>query len=1041
MTKSKRLRAMDGDNAPSPSLLPTRRSKRIRDRSEATTGNNGSPTMTEPMVPKPKRTPPSDQTNQSSGSPIMAEPMVFKAKRTPPSDQTNQSLSLIEVIEGDGKHITETVRRWVDWYEKEPKPAMSQLLSMLIQACGAKCEIKEEFFDEANVEDVVVALVDLARNGEVEEHHSFKSKEFKKFKGNLVSFWDNLVIECQYGPLFDNVLFDKCLDYVIALSSTPARQYRQVAVPIGLQLVTSFITVAKTLSKQGQTSQRQSNAKKAKKEKGPVVEQLVDKTSRTQERVNMTKQMMEKLYTRLFRHRYRDIDPNIRMMCIESLGTWICSHPVYFLQDEYLKYFGWMLNDKIAGVRKASVLALQNLYDQVANSAQLTKTFCKKFSNRIIELVDDIDVNVAVSSIGLIRQLLRHELLDGDNLQPLYDDLVIDDKPEIRHAIGELLYDHLIAENMNSLIQSGAKGNDSQDHLDKMLEILRKFSTNSTISLYFIDAVWDYMKAMKDWKCIFLILLDQDLAEEDATNLVRLLSALLRKAVGEKVIPIDDRKQCHKNKAQKETFEKNRQNITIAMMMKGYDYPSLLSKFLADKKKVPLLLEIIIHMNLELYSLKKQEEVGFQKGCVQCINEAFFKHFEEEALRSCVKAIEFCCSKSPGELRDFFCNKLKDLEDELITKLKCGFKEVMDDGDEYNLLVNLKRLYELQLSRPLQNESLYEDIITFLHSYRDLNDEVTSFLLLNVYLHIAWSLKAIINSKTVSQSSVSSLLSKRDTLFEELEYFLNNYPKVGEDNKSANVLACRVCTILADLWCIFRKREFSSTMLENLGFSPSTLILQKFWGLCEQLFSISEDQDVDREYIEETSREVVMIAAAKLIVTDIVPKEFLAPKVISHFVMHGTSMTEIVKNLIKVLKKNDNDVSSIFLEALKRTHQCFMELSTSDDESLRCKSFQDCKDLAAELSGTFEGANQEKDRSDILKIVKGGITYAFEDAPKQLSFLEAAVSCFIPELPISDVQDIQKDLEKRMENHQTVEDPSRWQHYHAFYNALKAIKK
>lgn len=52
--------------------------------------------------------------------------------------------------------------------------------------------------------------------GEVEE--STKKKEIKNFRGNLVSFWDNLVIECQNGPLFDTVLFEKCMDYIIALS-------------------------------------------------------------------------------------------------------------------------------------------------------------------------------------------------------------------------------------------------------------------------------------------------------------------------------------------------------------------------------------------------------------------------------------------------------------------------------------------------------------------------------------------------------------------------------------------------------------------------------------------------------------------------------------------------------------------------------------------------------------------------------------------------------------------------------------------------------
>lgn len=46
-------------------------------------------------------------------------------------------------------------------------------------------------------------------------------------------------------------------------------------------------------------------------------------------------------------HRYRDIDPNIRMSCIQSLGVWILSYPSFFLQDLYLKYLGWTLNDKV----------------------------------------------------------------------------------------------------------------------------------------------------------------------------------------------------------------------------------------------------------------------------------------------------------------------------------------------------------------------------------------------------------------------------------------------------------------------------------------------------------------------------------------------------------------------------------------------------------------------------------------------------------------------------------------------------------------------
>ena len=57
-----------------------------------------------------------------------------------------------------------------------------------------------------------------------------------------------------------------------------------------------------------------------------------------------------------------------------------------------------------------------------------------------------------------------------------------------------------------------------------------------------------------------------------------------------------------------EIFENNRRDITISMMK---NHP-LLRKFMADKAKIPSLVEIIVHMNLELYSLKRQEQVGIR---------------------------------------------------------------------------------------------------------------------------------------------------------------------------------------------------------------------------------------------------------------------------------------------------------------------------------------------------------------------------------------------------------------------------------------------
>jgi cohesin complex subunit SA-1/2 len=141
-------------------------------------------------------------------------------------------------------------------------------------------------------------------------------------------------------------------------------------------------------------------------------------------------------------------------------------------------------------------------------------------------------------------------------------------------------------------------------------------------------------------------------------------------------------------------------------MMKHY--PQMLRKYLVDKVKVSSIVEIIMHMKLEIYSLKRQEQ-NFMT-VLQLIKEAFFKHGEANTLKSCVKAITFCASESQEDLQDSAQNKLKELEDELVLKLRSAIKQAGVSEDEYSLTVNLRRLYQLQLSKFVSSETLFSDM-------------------------------------------------------------------------------------------------------------------------------------------------------------------------------------------------------------------------------------------------------------------------------------------------------------------------------------------
>jgi cohesin complex subunit SA-1/2 len=66
---------------------------------------------------------------------------------------------------------------------------------------------------------------------------------------------------------------------------------------MGLQLVTSFITVAKALGAQRETTQRQLNAENKKRTEGPRLESLNKRLSETHDKILVLEEMMRKIFS------------------------------------------------------------------------------------------------------------------------------------------------------------------------------------------------------------------------------------------------------------------------------------------------------------------------------------------------------------------------------------------------------------------------------------------------------------------------------------------------------------------------------------------------------------------------------------------------------------------------------------------------------------------------------------------------------------------------------------------------------------------------
>uniref|UniRef100_A0A8B9R1M6 SCD domain-containing protein n=1 Tax=Anas platyrhynchos TaxID=8839 RepID=A0A8B9R1M6_ANAPL len=134
----------------------------------------------------------------------------------------------------------------------------------------------------------------------------------------------------------------------------------------------------------------------------------------------------------------RDMVPDVRALCMEELGTWMCSFPASFLTDGHLKYLGWTLHDKQGEVRLRCVRALQGLYARRDTAAHM-ELFTGRFKARLVSMVQDKDPVVAVEVVKLLTVITVAEALTEADCHRVYPAVFCSRRP-LATAAGLFLY-------------------------------------------------------------------------------------------------------------------------------------------------------------------------------------------------------------------------------------------------------------------------------------------------------------------------------------------------------------------------------------------------------------------------------------------------------------------------------------------------------------------------------------------------------------------------------------------------------------------------
>ncbi|NXH22040.1 STAG2 protein, partial [Bucco capensis] len=222
--------------------------------------------------------------------------------------------------------------------------------------------------------------------------------------------------------------------------------------------------------------------------------------------------MMNAIFKGVFVHRYRDVVPEIRAMCMEELGTWIRTHQASFLTDGYLKYLGWTLHDKQGQVRLQCVKALQALYCQQDAAAQL-ELFTSRFKARMVAMVLDKEPEVALEVVKLLTMMLEtmQEALTEEDCCQVYP-LVYVSSRSLATAAGHFVY---------SRSSSGVPGAAQEQFRSSsggpgMLLVVSIIRAVVPVQLhehaaYLVDSLWECAgPRLRDWDTYGTLLLEQE---------------------------------------------------------------------------------------------------------------------------------------------------------------------------------------------------------------------------------------------------------------------------------------------------------------------------------------------------------------------------------------------------------------------------------------------------------------------------------------------------------------------------------------------------
>lgn len=894
--------------------------------------------------------------------------------------------SLFEKIKSGKYPLQSIVDDWIESYRMNRETASFELIQFFIRAAGCKGVVTPRMRESMSNNQIIMELVE-----DFEEEYGsdypliMTGPQFKKFKNNFCEFVHVLIKQCQYSIIYDQYLMESLISWFISLSDSQVRAFRHTATLAAMKFMTALVDVALLLSVNLDNTLRQYEMEKCKPKDQRMDERLDALNARKNEMEDNTRDinlMLGYMFKSLFVHRYRDFVPEIRAVCIYEIGVWMKKFPNHFLDDSYLKYIGWTLNDKVADVRLKCLQALLPLYDR-AEIAGKMELFIKKFKSRIVQMANDKVSEVAVQAIKLTIQIQRHHsdvLMDKD-CESIYE-LVFVSNRGVAQAAGEFLSERYFQVDDSAEYRS-RRGKRLSPHTPLVRDLVQFFieSEFHEHATYLVDSLIDVHPMMKDWECMTDLLLEEPGPEEESldnkqeTNLIEIMTCCVKQSVtGEPPIC----RETGTKRTNKEIKHLQEDKIKITEHFISV-LPQLLNLYKTDPDKIVNLMTIPQYFELSLLT-----QCGDNlETLLRLINEIIDIHTDEEVLKTCAESYKYLYDDNYQFSRNVWLNKSQ-LVDTLVEKYKIASESyaLNPTGQESGLVgLQIKKLALFNSCHDLNPWNIWKDlfekwITPLTQDNAELPIEATKYAMLSCHYGLNWDLNLIHTKNTVITKP--AFKKRLSSYINELRTIISS--------RASDILREDAYSIICDLLITFSVK-LESLKLGALAYQPDqSLISELELFLLEKVFIEEYIFDDDGENAQNSNRRLEILHKKR---------NFLAGycKLIGYNTIPMTAAVCVIKNYVKFF--NDfGDIIKFTLSKLREINKVlcaktmaralsssFLDLRASahNDPNAYTKqdaSFTQLKDLAKRFSLSF-GLDHRKNREAIAAFHREGIHFTF----------------------------------------------------------------